>query len=70
MIRCKLRCLERTEKYDNTWMVRLAPVIAKSECSPEGCVENRAYYKWTPAGEVALNYLGGASDNRRVLLLP
>lgn len=59
MIRCKLRCLERTEHLTheaNTWSVRLLPVIGKSKDYPGGSAENAEFFKWTPSGEVTLKY--------------
>lgn len=62
MVRCKMRCLERTElvghEEAHTWRVRLVPVMPKIPGYPEGCEENRAFWDATPSGEVILTYLG------------
>lgn len=63
MVRCKMRCLERTELVGHdvathTWKVRLVPVMPKIAGYPEGCEENRSFWNATPSGEVVLTYLG------------
>lgn len=61
MIRCKLRCMERTERLAageaNTWSVRLLPVIAKSKEYPGGSAENAEFFRWTPSGEVTMQFV-------------
>jgi len=48
----KFRCLEITQKWDGTWLVKLSPVMQRGENSPE----NKSFWEASPSGECELVY--------------
>jgi len=50
-LRAKFRVLRVTQRWDNTWELHLAPVMATSE-------ENKSFWDATPAGECDLIWRG------------
>jgi hypothetical protein len=57
MVRAKFRVMEISRHWNGEHTsVRLLPVGPKGECYPDGCEENKAFWEWTPGGEMSLNY--------------
>lgn len=46
-VRCKFRCISRTEHENKTFDVHFVPVT-------NGNDENKRYWRWTPGGELSI----------------
>lgn len=54
MTRCKFRVASKTEEENGSWTIRMRPVTGGSE-------ENRAFWKWTPSGEIVFQMINQAA---------
>jgi len=56
-VRAKFRCLSVTKKWDKTLVVELGPVVQSKHNK-----ENSQFWKFTPSGDMTLNFRGPSFD--------